>query len=553
MITFEGLDENFKFIVIEVVNQIRTTREFMNNPTRELHGKITSRDDYIDNLKTIIENKCYACINADKNLGPRRLNRIRAMQVMSVNLEKIADYVVNIVRQMGYLDDQTFMRRYDLDEIFTIILSGAELIRSSFREEDMPGALAICKTENELDRVFKVNFDRIMQDLGTGKNIQNLVTSLFIFRYFERVGDALLNIGEAIIFSILGERIKIEQFDALQRTLSESGFADSFSDIDFQAIWGTRSGCRIGRVDQRAQSADRPQGAQQPQGSIYKEGSLEKIRKERDNIRRWKSIFPGLVAEIYGFHEEGDKGSLLVEFLPGCTLDEVVLTADREVMENALFIFEQTVRETWLTTLKREPVKTDYMHQLKRRLDAVLQVHPEFRRLPLTMGDSRILSTEELLDRCEEKERTLEAPFSVFIHGDFNINNMVVNHEAQRLHYIDLYRSRDYDYIQDASVFLVSNFRMPLFEPQMRERINLVIGEFYRFVAQFALEQGDETWQARLAFALARSFYTSTRFEMNHAFAKEMFHRSIFLLERIDLHGGDDWRGFRLPTDSLYY
>ncbi|MCG2734722.1 PhoU domain-containing protein [Pseudodesulfovibrio aespoeensis] len=550
MITFEGLDENFKFIVLEVENQARSTRKFMDAPSRQRYSKIANRDDYIDNLKTIIENKCYSRIHSDKSLDKNQINRIRAIQVMCVNLEKIADYFVNITKQMRYLDDQSFIKKYDYGEVFDIIFDRLAAILAAFRNEDMSKALYICKAEPMLDSVYKVRFDRIMNEMGMGRDAQSLITVLFILRYFERVRDAQLNIGEAVIFSLLGERIKIEQFEALQQTLTKSGFSDSFADIDFRAIWGTRSGCRIGKVEQRDATTS---SEERRQGSIYKEGSLEKIRKERESIQRWKQTFPNLVADIYGFHEDADKGSMLVEFLNGCTLDEVVLSGEDELVRNALFIFESTVLETWTTTLERLPVKTNYIWQVQSRLESVLQTHPEFWRTPKSLGSAEVRSTEELLVRCAEIEDEMEAPFSVFIHGDFNINNVVYNNEAQQVHYIDLYRSRDFDYVQDASVFLVSNFRMPIFDTDHRGRINSVINQFYGFVKGFAQEHEDPTFEARMAFALARSFYTSTRFELNFKFAKEMYNRSMFLLEKISHYRGRNWEKFSLPTQVLHY
>lgn len=550
MITFEGLDENFKFIILEVENQARSTRKFMDSPSRKMYAKITNRDDYIDNLKTIIENKCYSRIHSDRSLDRNQINKIRAMQVMCINLEKIADYFVNIIKQMRYLDDQSFIKKYDYGEIFDIILDRFASILPSFMNDDMSQALHICKAEPLLDDVYKIRFDRIMNEIGLGRDAQSLITLLFIFRYFERVGDALLNIGEAIIFSMLGERIKIEQFEALQQTLTKSGFSDSFADIDFQAIWGTRSGCRIGKIEQRDESLS---AEGHKQGSIYKEGNLEKIRKERDSIIRWKKTFPDLVADIYGFHEEGDKGSMLVEFLNGCTLDEVVLSGEDEFARNALFILESTILETWTTTMERLPVKTNYIQQMQQRLDGVLQTHPEFWRMPQSLGRTGVHSTKELLTICAEIEDKLEAPFSIFIHGDFNINNVVYNHEAQQVHYIDLYRSRDFDYIQDASVFLVSNFRIPIFDTEHRDRLNNVISQFYGFVKGFAQKHDDPTFEVRMAFALARSFYTSTRFELNFQFAKGMYNRSMFLLEKIHNYRGGNWENFSLPEDILYY
>jgi phosphate uptake regulator len=551
MITFEGLDENFKFIVLDVEAQARTTRQFIVEPKRSLYEKIVSRDDYIDNLKTIIENKCFAKINSDKSLDSDQINKIRSVQTTCVNLERIADFLVNVARQMGFLEDQAFIHRFDWRTIFDIIETSLASILQAYERADMAKALAICKAEHDIDRLYKEAFDAIMKELATGRQTQNLVTVLFIFRYFERIGDSLLNIGEAVIFSIIGERIKIEQFDALKRTLLKSGFGDSLAGIDFKGIWGTRSGCRIGKVDRQA-----PGAAKDRQSSIYKEGALEKIAKERENITRWQSLFPGLVSEVYGYNEEeGDsdenKASILVEFLPGCTLDEVVLAADEEVLHNALFVLEQTVRHTWTATLVPGSIKTDYIGQLRARIETVRQVHPEFWRLSMKMGEAGVKSSEDLLSGCQAVEARLIAPFSVFTHGDFNINNVVYNHETQQVHYIDLYRSRDYDYLQDVSTFLVSNFRIPVFGRE-RERIDRTIAQFLGFAAAFAAEHQDATFEARLAFALARSFYTSTRFELKFKFAKEMFHRSVFLLEKLLAHNGEGFESFSFPKEILY-
>ncbi len=553
MITFEGLSENFKFIILEVEGQVNATLTFLKAPSRSLFEKIESRDDYIDNLKTIIENKCYSRLHTDKHLDKREVNRIRAIHTISVNLERIADYCVNIVRQMGYLTDHSFLHESDYLPIFAEIQDALKRILPAFERDDLPWALAICRAEYELDRMYKDVFERVLTELGTGRDVQSHITVIFIFRYLERIGDSLLNVGEALIFSTLGEKIKITQFDALQRTLSNSGFQGSLQDIDFQAIWGSRSGCRIGKVDAVPGKEGEDRRGVDTQGSIYKEGSINKIKQERANIDRWSTIFPNLVPQVYGYHEEGNNASLLVEFLRGCTMDEVLLTGSEELSQNALFILLQTLREIWEKTRTNAPMHTDYVSQLRSRLPAVRQVHPELYREPMDVGPARVPSTDELLAECSALEVELEAPFTVFTHGDFNVNNIVYDHVQQAVRYIDLYRSRDFDYVQDASVFMVSNFRMPVFEPNLRQRLNWAIQEFYGFCTTFALQNDDKTFQARMAFALARSFYTSTRYEMNFAFAKEMYLRAHFLMEKIIAHRDSPWHHFVLPQDVLYY
>jgi phosphate uptake regulator len=549
MITFEGINENFKFLIHETTNQVQSTRIFVQNPSRSLYTKITSRDDYIDNLKTIIENKCFSMIHSEKDLSGKEVDIIRSIHVCGLNLERIADFCVNIVKQMQYISTPNFLHDYDYQSMFEEIETGLSRILEVCDKESMPGALAICRSEYELDRMYKDIFERILMEMETRGNAKDCITTVFIFRYLERIGDSLLNIGEALIFSIIGEKIKIEQFDALRNTLSKSGFSSDFESIDFKAIWGTRSGCHIGKVDHKG-SAPAGDGAH---GGIYKEGNLEKIKQEKANIERWAKLFPNLVPDIYGYHEDEKKGALLVEFLTGCSFDEVILTGSQELLQNAFFIFAQTVREIWQATRKDNAVQTTYMSQLMDRLPSIRQVHPAFFRMFQTLGGTSVISTQSLIKDCQKLEAGLAAPFTVLIHGDFNINNMVYDHAQQAVKYIDLYRSRDFDYVQDASVFLVSNFRVPIFERSLRTRLDWVIEEFYSFVSDFARDNKDTTFEARMAFALARSFYTSTRFELNHRFAKVMYHRAHFLLEKIQAFGDGNWEEFRLPQEILFY
>ena len=56
----------------------------------------------------------------------------------------------------------------------------------------------------------------------------------------------------------------------------------------------------------------------------------------------------------------------------------------------------------------------------------------------------------------------------------------------------------------------------------------------------------------RMTAALARSFFTSTRFEFNKTFANDMFMRGTYLMGKICEYK-DCPEDFRLPDDVLYY
>lgn len=539
---------NFKFLAIETENQIKLTHGLLNDFDLEVLEQIGAKDDYIDNLKTTIENDCFSRIaDLKPSIGNmERINQIRATHIICINLERIADFCVNITRQLRYLSFHEFIHRYDYKTMFQVIQQSITHITRVFDNKDLTGALHICKAEFELDKLWEANFNILLDDLKKGESVTDLITTIFIFRYLERIGDSILNIGEALIFAIMGDRIKIRQFEALEKTLSESGFEGTLDDIDFASIWGSRSGCRISKVSRKKPSGFKAQG-------IFKEGKLSKIKKEHQNICEWEKIFPGLSPRVFGYYEKVETASMLVEFLSGCTLDQIILTEEAEVLHNVVFILENTLNELWSKTKKSDPIRTDFMGQLKSRLGSIRRVHPEFFRPQNAINDLSIPSTEMLIQSCLHIETELRAPFSIFIHGDFNTNNIVYNHEEQKINYIDLYRSRQADYIQDASVFLISNFRMPVFEPELRERLNATTQHFYKAFQRFAHENQDPTFEVRMALALARSFFTSTRFELQYEFAKEMSHRAHFIMERILSHQGKPWESFHLPLSILNY
>ncbi|GFK95722.1 Phosphate-specific transport system accessory protein PhoU [Fundidesulfovibrio magnetotacticus] len=544
----EGVEENFRFMVLEVTKQVENTLKVLENPDPGLVTKIESRDDYIDNLKSVIENKCFSRIHTGFGGDKRAIDMARAVNIITSNLERLADHAVNIVMQSQYLRDPAFIKRYDYKAFFAEIIKALRLVVKALFNQDITLAFKICRAEVTLDALFKENFDMVLRDLRTGESPENCITAHNIFRYLERMGDTILNIGEAVIFAAVGEKFKIHQFEALKESLSGLGRDVPITDGEFQSIWGTRSGCRIGRVDA---------GRKGPRSSgvLFKEGNAVKLRAEAENIRRWEAVMPGLPPKVQAFHVDGDSASMLMEYLGGCTYQEVVLSGAPEIAANATFVLEQTTRQLWQDTRRPGPVKAGYVRQLSSRLDDVFRMHPGFRRGEMRLAGRRIPGFDEVLRRAEEAETSLEAPFSVLIHGDFNSNNIVYSHDEERIHYIDLHRSRDTDYVQDVSVFLLSNFRLPVLDTLLRARLDRVIRQFLAFSREFAVEAGDASFEARLALGLARSFITSSRFEFNQGFAREMFLRGVYLLESAADFGdsGKPWSAYVLPDAVLIY
>ncbi|WP_300155917.1 PhoU domain-containing protein [Solidesulfovibrio sp.] len=537
---------NFQFLLVEIERQLEATMAVVEKRDERAIAKIEARDDYIDNLKSVIENACFATLHGDEKLSAPEMARVRALNIIGNNLERVGDHLVNVVRQTRHYDEPECIKRYDYKPFFAEVKKALDWTPKAVLERDMAAALKICRCELHLDRLYKEQFDRIRDELRSGFQTGDLLTTLFIFRYLERMGDALLNVGEAAIFAITGDKFKIHQFTALKDILAEGGHELPLTEIDFESIWGTRSGCRIGRV------ADRDENGQAGREVIFKDGDTDKLRKEAANIDRWERLMPGLAPKVQAFREGRKSSSMLVELLPGQTIQDIAVGGDLPLLRRALAAQCRVAGEIWSRTRSDGTIPAGALRQLRSRLGEVLTVHPEFRSVKRAIGGCALPDLDGALAEAEAVEATLAAPFGVLLHGDYNSNNILYDPAADRLHYIDLHRSGEGDLAQDTSVFMVSNFRLPVFDAARRRVLNAIITEFFGFARGFAARNGDATFELRVALGLARSFITSTRFELSERFSRLMFSRGMFLLGRAAGHKGEA-AAFRLPLASVCY
>lgn len=262
--------------------------------------------------------------------------------------------------------------------------------------------------------------------------------------------------------------------------------------------------------------------------------------EERDNIERWEGLMPGLAPRIYSFHEGGGESAILFEYLPGATFESILLQKSHGEALRALGAIERKLREVWARTQTRERPCPRFLQQLSSRFEDVLAVHPEFRHGDVWIGDKEVASFASLIDRLWAHDQALIAPFSVFIHGDFNVDNVIYDGALDSVRFIDLHRSQMMDYVQDISVFLVSQFRLKCLEQALRRRIGELILRFHDFARSYALAVGDVSFDERLALGVARSLATSTRFVLDRELARGMFLRARYVLERFAerRHGG---------------
>lgn len=536
-----ALQQNIKFLVIEVEKQIARTGEYLRQPTAPLADKIHSSDDYVDNLKTFVQTKCFSLAVDTAAIDKNGVARLKALEVVAVNLERISDFCERVVDQVGHLQNHQALAEVDFQPFVAQMQGGLAHLTSALDSPDLQAALLACRAEREIDALYAEMIRRILAQLERGSHAQTQVTLLFISHYLERMGDSLLNAGEALLSSRLGERIKIDQLRTLEDSLVD--VKSELGDILMHPVGETKSGARIAKLSVRDSTQ---------KSLIFKEGKASKLVEERDGIQRWQAAVPGIAPDIYSFHEDGDRSVVLFEYLRGHTFEALLFERSRNRLEAALRRMTTTLVEVWALTREQEPARPRFIHQLVTRLDDVRAVHPTFFSRAGSIQGIELLPYGALLERVANIDAELQCPHSVLIHGDFNVDNVIYDDVDDRVRFIDLHRSRHMDYCQDVSVFLVSSFRLQSFDPVFRRHVDWVVHSFYDWACEYAASIGDRTFPLRLALGMARSYATSMRFVLDEALVREMFLKSRYILEVVVAQMHEHPERFRFPREVLF-
>ncbi|MDR1871010.1 MAG: phosphotransferase [Deltaproteobacteria bacterium] len=541
---FEEIRDGLKLLISEVRQVALDARDILIKRDAYKSRSLYNRVAYVNTQVASLQKEALEMVST-KTSGPKDSLFLQVISSIASRLDRIADLLLNLDGQAGYLKDDSFLTSYELESFFLEIFSGLGLIFSALDRRDVSLAVKLGQVEERLDALYAERFSRIIREFGEKVNPENLVTALMIIHYLERTGDMLLEIGEKIIYFILGENIKLEQFKALGAGLKASGQSVEPGRLDFRSIWGGRSGCRIGVVG--TQEGEKP--------VLFKHGPAFKLTMERENLELWASLSPGLTPKIKAFvpAREGQEAALILEFIPNRALQSFFLDNTQAEAIKGLKLALETIAGFWRRTKVAKTVKAEFTRQAESRLSEAMILYPQLISQFGSIGNLKVWPIDRLLALAKGFEEDLAAPFTVRIHGDFNLSNLLFNPEKPRIHFLDLYRSRDSDYIQDISVMLVSIIRLPILSAARRQWLSGAALEAASFADAFAQEMGDTTYEARLAYGLARSFLTSTRFIMKENLAALFVSRARYLWEKLVDHGrkGLDWASFKFSRNVL--
>ncbi len=536
--------ENIRFLTAEVDSQVNNLQRFFDNGSKTVGKRILDRSGYAYNLKMRIQESCLRNMACSKGTGDEDLT-LRAMESIAADLDRIAELCRDCVHNAGYLTNKGYLKHRSYREMLEWVNRGIGQIVEAVQEGDTRQALKIGRIEQRLDQAYRKLRQHYTAQLKEGKHTEDLISALFVVHDVEQMGDALLRISEAIISANLGQPINTERYHSMRASVALLDAEEDLPELTIETIAETRSGSAIAGISKADQNDE-------GYVAIYKDGIKRKLKEERQGVESWHEIFPGLAPRILSYQKRGQSASLLIEHLAGLTFEQILLHESPKLLKETLGELSSTLQSIWRKTRVEKPVSAGFSAQISSRLQDVYTIHPEFQQDDSWICDLKVPAFDTLLKRAEKYEAGLEAPFSVYIHGDFNVDNIIYDPLEKRINFIDLHRSRYMDYVQDVSVFMVSIYRLQVLDPPLRRRIMEVDRDFYRFARKFARKRGDTTFDLRLALGLARSFFTSTRFILDKSLARAMFLRACYLIERIVEINPKQADSFRLPVEELF-
>ncbi|KUJ73559.1 hypothetical protein AVO42_12140 [Thiomicrospira sp. XS5] len=538
------LYDPLRFLIIEVQKQLDSVNLFLETGDLRQAENGLKRVDYIDNYHVNLLNRAatYLGEQTDKDI------RITVQSYEHINhgLKSLSRQLQAIIFQAKQSSTALkLLRKKNVFRALNDLQVGLELIEPAIESEGSMLAIDICRLKVHIDKRCDQQLEKYKIRLKKGQQTEALLHASFIIRDVSDMGEALLRIGEGIISANMGQMIQIDRYHSLEATLTALQLNPQEDDLTIRAMGETKSGCTISGV----MTAEESEGQML---AVFKEGDKAKLKEEKTGIESWHEKFPGIAPQVYSYHKSGNKAALLFEYLTGETFDKLLLQKNRKTLKAALNRLFETLTQIWEETRADQPYPANFMAQLRKRLKDVYEVHPEFQSPSVSINGVKSPTLEALVDEAETLEAELPCPLGVYIHGDFNLDNIIYDPVDNDINFIDLHRSEYLDFVQDLSVLMVSAYRLSNFDPQVRKLIAQTMQAIYEFGQDYAEHIDDTSYHLRMALGLSRSFLTSTRFVLDKQHAKAMHFRGRYLIEQVIRLTEAERMTYRIPKEIFH-
>lgn len=168
---------------------------------------IIDYDDEIDDISLGIEEKCFSMLALQAPMAAD-LRTIAATMRMNTDLERSADLAVNIAKgaRRIYGHEIPSRLRGIIGSMSEEALRMLQLAVDAYVDRNGPLGAALDDIDNRLDQLQAEFVEEMVQAHAEGLlSLQPAVQLALIARYYERIGDHTVNMGERVAFMASGQ------------------------------------------------------------------------------------------------------------------------------------------------------------------------------------------------------------------------------------------------------------------------------------------------------------------------------------------------------------
>ena len=175
-----------------------------------LADEIIARDDIVDDMRFTVEKRCIELI-ATQHPAAKDLRRIFAAIAIAGDVERVADYSVDIAKIVHRLPDKPFFK--PLIDIPRMERAVAKMLRQGlegFVSRDLDLIEKMISSDDEVDELYEMLHDELCDYMKNDPStIDQAIQLLLVSRYLERVADHITNIGERVFYVETGQIIEM--------------------------------------------------------------------------------------------------------------------------------------------------------------------------------------------------------------------------------------------------------------------------------------------------------------------------------------------------------
>lgn len=176
----------------------------------QLARKIIAERGRVDSLEVAIEERCLALIALHQPVAGDLRMIVTAINIIR-DLERIDDISIDICHDALYLHENKKHpdTLFELPELAAVAAGMLHDAVRAFVARDPEAARAVCKRDDEADRLWRQTYDDIIAYASAHcDEVAPCANLLAISRAMERVGDHSTNIAEMVVYLMTAKIIK---------------------------------------------------------------------------------------------------------------------------------------------------------------------------------------------------------------------------------------------------------------------------------------------------------------------------------------------------------